>query len=161
VQHLVRRDVVQHEADGLCGAQPGRHRDQLPLRQADELRIRAGDRQCGNYVARFDSRDTVTEPIHYADQVPARREGHWGSFGLSGAFFVGGLSSGLVGGRPLCCTLPSGEVGSAAGAYWIGVISLTGAAGGRRIGGQSQQNLFAQLRLEVELCSHIICYWVG
>jgi hypothetical protein len=40
------------------------------------------------------------------------------------------------------------------------VISLTGAAGGRRISGQSQQNLLAHPRLGVELCSRIIYYWV-
>src|SRR5262249_7646472 len=59
MQHLVRRDVVQHEADRLGGVQPGWHRNQFPLRQADELRVRAGDRQRGNYLAWFDSRDTA------------------------------------------------------------------------------------------------------
>src|SRR5947209_14566509 len=75
MQHLVRRDVVQHEADSLGGVQPGWHRHQFTWWQADELRVRAADRQRGNYLARFDSRDTLAEPIHHANQIPPRREG--------------------------------------------------------------------------------------
>ena len=59
MHHLVRRDVVQNEADSLCSVQPGWHRNQFTLRQPDELRVRAADRQRGNYLAWFDSRDTV------------------------------------------------------------------------------------------------------
>src|SRR6476661_6547222 len=43
MQHLVCRDVVQQEADSLGGIQPRWHRNQFPLRQADELRVRAAD----------------------------------------------------------------------------------------------------------------------
>src|SRR5438128_2229159 len=57
LQHLVRRDVVQHETDSLGGVQPSWHRNQLPVRQADELRVSTVDRQRGNYLARFDSSD--------------------------------------------------------------------------------------------------------
>ena len=78
VQHLVRRDVIQHEADRLGGVQPGRHRNQLTLRQAYELRVRAADRERGHYLAWFDSRDAVAEPIHRAHQIPPRREGQRG-----------------------------------------------------------------------------------
>jgi hypothetical protein len=63
MRHLVRRDVVQHEADSLGGVQPGWHRNQFTLRQADELRVRTADRQRGNYLAWFDSRGTGAEPI--------------------------------------------------------------------------------------------------
>ena len=83
MQHLVRRDVVQHEADSLGGVQPGWHRNQLTLRQADELRVRAVDRHRGNYLAWFDSRDTGAEPIHHANQIPPRREGHRGRLGMN------------------------------------------------------------------------------
>ena len=83
MQHLVRRDVVQHEADRLGGVQPRWHRNQFTLRQADELRVRAADRQCGNYLAWFDCRDAVAEPIHHADQIPARRERQRGRLGMN------------------------------------------------------------------------------
>ena len=69
MQHLVRRDVVQHETDGLGGVQPGWHRHQFTLRQADELCVRPVYRQRGNDLAWFDSRDTVAEPIHMRIQV--------------------------------------------------------------------------------------------
>ena len=80
MHHLVRRDVVQPKADSLGGIQPGWHRDQFTLRQADELRVGTVDRQRGNYPAWFDSRDTVAEPIHHANQIPPRREWHRGRF---------------------------------------------------------------------------------
>ena len=63
MHHLVRSDVIENEADSRGGVQPGRHRDQFTLRQADELRVRAADRQRANYLAWFDSEDTVAEPI--------------------------------------------------------------------------------------------------
>jgi hypothetical protein len=78
MQHLVRRDVVQNEADSLGGVQPRWHRNQFTLRQADELRVRTADRQRSNYLAWFDSRDTVAKPIHHANQIPTRREGQRG-----------------------------------------------------------------------------------
>src|SRR6185369_15594884 len=58
-------------------------RNQLALRQADELRVSTVDRQRGNYLAWFDSRDTVAEPIHRANQIPPRREGHRGRFWMN------------------------------------------------------------------------------
>src|SRR5574342_138678 len=76
MQHLIRRGVVQNEADGLGGVQPGWHRNQLALRQADELRVRAVYGHRGNYLARFDSGDTVAQPIYLAYQIPPRRVGH-------------------------------------------------------------------------------------
>ena len=51
MQHLVRRDVVQHETDSLGGVQSGWHRNQFTLRQADELRVSTVDRQRGNRLA--------------------------------------------------------------------------------------------------------------
>src|SRR5207248_9202830 len=83
MQHLVSRDVVQHEADGLGGVQPRWHWNQFTLRQADELRVRAANRQRGNYLTWFDSRDTVAEPIYHADQIPPRREGQRGCLGMN------------------------------------------------------------------------------
>jgi hypothetical protein len=65
MQHLVRRDIVQHKADRLGGVQPGWHQHQFPWRQADVLRVRAGDRQRSHDLAGFESRDTVAEPIHH------------------------------------------------------------------------------------------------
>src|SRR5262249_32999216 len=55
MQHLVRRDVVEHEADALGRIEPGWHRHELTVRQTDELRVRAVDRQRGNDLARLDS----------------------------------------------------------------------------------------------------------
>ena len=43
MQHLIRRDVVQNEADGTDGVQPGRHRNQLALRQVQHQLHRAND----------------------------------------------------------------------------------------------------------------------
>src|SRR6266508_345681 len=83
MQHLVRRDVLQHEAHSLPGVQPGWHRNQFTLRQADELRVSTVDRQRGNDLAWFDSRGTVTEPLHHANQIPSRREGNRGRFGMN------------------------------------------------------------------------------
>jgi len=83
MQHLVRRDVVQDEADGLGGVQPGRRRNEFTLRQADELRVRTVDRHRGDRLARFDSGDTGAEPVHHADQIPPRREGHRGRLGMN------------------------------------------------------------------------------
>ncbi len=82
MQHLVRRDVVQYEANRLGGIQPGWHRNQFTLRQADELRVSTADRQRGDDLARFDSRDAIAEPIHHANQIPPGREGHRGCFGM-------------------------------------------------------------------------------
>jgi hypothetical protein len=96
MQHLVSRDVVQHETDSLGGVQPGWHRNQFTLREADELRVSTVDRQRGNYLAWFDSSDTVAEPIHHANQIPPRREGHWGRFGMNA------LARHYVGQRDAC-----------------------------------------------------------
>ena len=59
MQHLVRRDVIQHEADSLGGIQPGWHGNEFALRQAHALCVGAADRHCGKHLAGFDSRDTV------------------------------------------------------------------------------------------------------
>jgi hypothetical protein len=83
MQHLVRSDVIQNEADSLCGVQPGWHRNQFTLRQADELRVSTADRQRGNYLAWFDSRDSVAEPIHHSNKIPSRCEGHPGCLGMN------------------------------------------------------------------------------
>jgi hypothetical protein len=83
MQHLVRRDVVQHEADSLGGVQPGWHRNQLTLWQADELGVSTGDRQRGDYLAWFDSRDTVAESIHHANKIPPRRKGQRRRLGMN------------------------------------------------------------------------------
>src|SRR5262245_57871625 len=78
MQHLVRRDVIQHQADRLGGVQPGRHRNELTFQQADELRVRAVDRHRGNDLSRYDSRRAVAEPIHHANEIPPRRVGYRG-----------------------------------------------------------------------------------
>src|SRR5262245_4533342 len=82
IQHLVRRDVVQHEADSLSWVQPRWHRNEFTLWQTDELGIRTTYRQRGNYLAWFDSRDTDAEPIHHPNQIPSRREGQRGRLGM-------------------------------------------------------------------------------
>src|SRR5262245_35116233 len=51
MQHLIRCDVVQHEADSLGGVQPRWHRNQFTLRQANEFRVRTADRQRSNDLA--------------------------------------------------------------------------------------------------------------
>lgn len=51
VAYLIRRHVVQNDADGLGRIEPGWHRDQLALRQADELRLGTVDRQRGEYLS--------------------------------------------------------------------------------------------------------------
>ncbi|MEJ2340059.1 MAG: hypothetical protein P8Y10_09515 [Gemmatimonadales bacterium] len=51
--------------------------------QADELRVRAADRQRGDHLARFDSRDAGAEFVHHTDQIPARREGERGRLGMN------------------------------------------------------------------------------
>jgi hypothetical protein len=83
MQHLVRGDVVQDEADSLGGVQPRWNRNQFTLRQADELRVRSGDRQGGNYLAWLDSRDTVAEPIYHGNKIPPRRERQRRCFGMN------------------------------------------------------------------------------
>lgn len=82
MHHLVRRDVVQYEADGFGGVQAGGHRDHFTLRQADELCVRTFDGHSGDNLSWFESRDAGAELVHHADQVPSGREGHWGCFGV-------------------------------------------------------------------------------
>src|SRR5262249_12112376 len=81
MQHLVRSDVVQHKADSFGGVQPGWRRNQFTLPQADELRVGAAYWQRGNYLAWFDSRDTIAEPIYHTNQITPRREGQRGRIG--------------------------------------------------------------------------------
>jgi hypothetical protein len=78
--HEVELPVIdrEHEADSLGGVQPRWHRNQFTLRQADEVRVRAGDRQRGNDLAWFSYRAAGAE----------RRIRHHGS----GAIFPGGWS---------------------------------------------------------------------
>src|SRR5215813_299069 len=83
MQHLIRRNVIQNDTDGLGGVQTGWHWNQFALRQADELRIRAVYGHRGNDLAQFESGDTVAEPLYLANQVPARRIGHRGRFGMN------------------------------------------------------------------------------
>src|SRR5262245_25409369 len=83
MQHLIRRDVVQNDADGLGSVQTGWRWNQFALRQADELRVRAVYGHRGNDLARFESGDTVAEPLYLANQVPPRRIGHRGRFGVN------------------------------------------------------------------------------
>src|SRR5437764_8687765 len=83
MQHLVRSDVVQDEADSLGGIQSGWHQNQFTLRQADKLRVRTAYWQRGNYLAWSDSGDTGAEPIHDANQIPPRRQGQPGRLGMN------------------------------------------------------------------------------
>src|SRR6185436_5915125 len=49
----------------------------------DELRVRTVDRQRSNDLARFESKNTVAEPVHYANQIPPRREWQPGRLGMN------------------------------------------------------------------------------
>ena len=81
MQHLVRRDVIQHEADSLGGVQPRRYRNEFTLGQADELRVCTAYRQRGNYLPWLDSRDTLPS----RSTTPIRSQpGVKGSAGFSG-----------------------------------------------------------------------------
>src|SRR5262245_31497447 len=51
--------------------------------QADELRVRTADWQRSNDLARFEAKDTVAEPVHYANQIPPRREGQPRRLGMN------------------------------------------------------------------------------
>ena len=82
MQHLICRDVVQHEADRFGSIQPGWHRNQFTLRQADELRVGPVDRHRGNDKAWFDSGGTGAEPFHHTNQIPPRRKGQPGRLGM-------------------------------------------------------------------------------
>ena len=99
MQHLVRRDVVQHEADSLGGVQPGWHRNQFTLRQADELRVRTVDRQRGNSLAWFDSRGAGAEPITTSESlnvtVPEAVDGVIVAVNVTGWPSTAGLASEL------------------------------------------------------------------
>src|SRR5205085_8587960 len=83
MQHLVCSDVVQYEADALGSVQPTWHRNQFTLRQADKLRIRTADRHGSDYLTGHDSSHILSYPIRRANQVPTRREGHRGRFGVN------------------------------------------------------------------------------
>ena len=82
MQHLIRGDVVQNEGDGLGGVQPRWHRNEHALRQADELRVCAVYGHRRNDLARLQPRATVAEAIDLAHQIPPRRVGHRGGFGV-------------------------------------------------------------------------------
>jgi hypothetical protein len=78
-----RRWPVEHEHDlaGYASLPEQLLRNQFTLRQADELRVSTVNRQRGNYLACFDSSDTIAEPIHHANQIPPRRKGTGGVSG--------------------------------------------------------------------------------
>src|SRR4029078_2538137 len=59
MEHLIGSNVIQNQADRLRWVQPNRHRYQFIFRQANELRVRAMDRQRGNCLAWFNSSNTV------------------------------------------------------------------------------------------------------
>jgi hypothetical protein len=82
MQHLVRGNVVQDEAHGVGGVQPGRYGDDVAFRQADELRVRSADRHGGNGLVELDSGDTGAEPVHHSDEVPTRGKWHARRFGM-------------------------------------------------------------------------------
>src|SRR5262249_49478832 len=83
MQHLVCGDVVQHQADSLCGVQSGWHRNQFVLRQADELSVGTAYWQRGHDLAWFDSRDTVATLVHHANQIPSGGEGERRRLGMN------------------------------------------------------------------------------
>src|SRR6516225_10937728 len=83
MQHLVRRDVIQDEAHSLGSVQPRWYRNEFTLGQTDELRVCTAYRQRGNYLAWLDSRDTLAEAIHHANQIPPRRERQRGLLGMN------------------------------------------------------------------------------
>jgi hypothetical protein len=82
MQHLVRGDVVEDQADRLGGIDAGRHRNQIPLRQADVLRVRAEDRQRGDELAWLDFANAAADSVDDADNIPARREGYARRLGM-------------------------------------------------------------------------------
>src|SRR5215510_5744902 len=83
MQHLVSGGVVQHQADSFGRVQPRWDRNQFMLWQAGEFRVGAVDRQRGNDLARFESSDPVSEPIHHANQIPTWCEGKRRRFGMN------------------------------------------------------------------------------
>lgn len=82
MEHLICGNVVQHEADSLSGVQSGRHGNQFTRRQADELGVRAGDRQRRYHLIRLDSGNTVTDSLDQSNQIPPRSEGKRRRFGM-------------------------------------------------------------------------------
>ena len=51
MHHLVRRDVVQHQADRFAWVQAGRHRHQFLVRQTDELGVPTSHGQSRHHLA--------------------------------------------------------------------------------------------------------------
>src|SRR5215472_10979911 len=79
MQHLVCGDIVQYHAHSFGGIQAGWHWHEFMLWQANELRIRAGDRQGANNLTWFNRGNTFASPIHHANEVPTWRKGDpWG-----------------------------------------------------------------------------------
>src|SRR5262245_8640619 len=83
MQHLVRRHVGQNETDGLGGVQARRYRNQVTLRKADKLRVRATDRERGDDLAWRDSRGAGAHTIDLANEIPPWREGQRGCLGMN------------------------------------------------------------------------------
>jgi hypothetical protein len=57
---------AQHQADRLGRVEAGGHRDQLALRQADELRVRSVNRHRGHRLPRLESGNSLSDVIYIA-----------------------------------------------------------------------------------------------
>src|SRR5581483_1744544 len=83
MEHLVRRDVVQDQADSPGGLQASRYRDQFTFRQADKLGIYSVNRQGSDCPPRQASSYTLPQALRDANQIPTRSEGDRGCFGVN------------------------------------------------------------------------------
>lgn len=74
MQHLIDRDVVQHETHGFTGVQSSWHRHELARPQTDVLSVRAADRHRSDSLPKLDVSHTALEPAHDADEIPTWSE---------------------------------------------------------------------------------------
>ena len=73
MHHLVCRDVVQHEADGLGRIKAIRNRREFTLRQADVLGVGTMNWQSRNHLTDHRLRRFLSDLFHHTHQVPSRR----------------------------------------------------------------------------------------
>jgi hypothetical protein len=76
MQHLIRRDVVQHHGDRLRWVQACGHADKLALGQANVLRVAPVDGHGSDCLARFKTGYTLAQQVDASDEIPTRRIGH-------------------------------------------------------------------------------------
>lgn len=83
MEHLIRRDVIQHHGYRLRRIQSHRHGDELAPLHAKVLSVASMDRHSGDCLAQFETRHTCTELIDGSDEVPTRGVGHTRRFGMN------------------------------------------------------------------------------